>query len=112
MKTTARLPGGHHNPKRARDDYRRIIAAMDELKVRKDGLLIPSDRLGGFGRRASIARSRDVLIIESLRRVVARGRLAEQVRRLRLAARSLDTPTRREIVAEVSAARARRARRR
>ena len=85
---------------------------MDELKVRKDGLLIPSDWVKGFGPRVSIARSRDVLIIESPRRAAARRRLTEQVRRLRLAARSLGSPTRREIVAEVSAARARRARRR
>jgi hypothetical protein len=93
-------------------NYRGIIGAMDELKVRKDGLLIPSDWLKGFGRNVSIARSRDVLIIESPRRAAARRRLAEQVRRLRLAARSLGSPTRREIQAEVTAARARRARRR
>ena len=85
---------------------------MDELKVRKDGLLIPSDWLRGFGRSVSIARSRDALIIESPRRAAARKRLAEQVRRLRVAAKRLGRPTRREIAAEVSAARARRARRR
>jgi hypothetical protein len=85
---------------------------MDELKVRKDGLLIPSDWVRGFGPRVSVARSRDVLIIESPRRAAARRRLAEQVRRLRVTARRLGGLTRREIAAEVSAARARRARRR
>ena len=63
----------------------------------------------GFGPRVSVARSRDVLIIESPRRAAARRRLAEQIRRLRLTARRLGSPTRREIAAEVSAARARRA---
>jgi len=85
---------------------------MDELKVRKDGLLIPSDWVRGFGPRVSVARSRDVLIIESPRRAAARRRLAEQIRRLRVTARRLGGPTRREIAAEVFAARARRARRR
>ena len=85
---------------------------MDELKVGKDGLLIPSDWIRGFGRRVSVARGREVLIIESPRRVAARRRLADQVRRLRAAARLLGSPTRREVAAEVSAARARRARRR
>jgi hypothetical protein len=85
---------------------------MDELKVRRDGLLIPSDWLRGFGRSVSIARSRDALIIESPRRAAARRRLAEQVRRLHLASRRLGDPTRREIAAEVSAVRARRVRRR
>jgi uncharacterized coiled-coil DUF342 family protein len=84
-------------------------AAMDEFKVRKDGLLIPSDWIRGFGPSVSVTRSRDVLIIESPRRATARRRLAEQVRRLRLTARRLGSPTRREIAAEVSAVRARRA---
>ena len=86
--------------------------AMDELKVRKNGLVIPSDWVRGFGPRVSVARSRDALIIESPRRAAARRRLAEQIRRLRLTARRLGGLTRREIAAEVSAARARRARRR
>jgi len=90
-------------------NFRGIVDAMDELKVRKDGLLIPSDWVRGFGPRVSVARGRDVLIIESPRRAAARRRLAEQVRRLRLTARRLGSPTRREIAAEVSAARARRA---
>ena len=36
--------------------------------MRKDGLLIPSDWLRGFGPRVSIERGRDVLIIEAPRR--------------------------------------------
>jgi hypothetical protein len=85
---------------------------MDEIKVRKDGLLIPSNWLRGFGSRVSVERGRGVLIIESPRRAAARRRLAEQVRRLRLAARRIGSPTSREIADEVSAVRARRARRR
>ena len=60
---------------------------MDEIKMRKDGSLISSDWLRGFGPRVSIERSRDVLIIEAPRRAAARKRLAEQVRRIRIAAR-------------------------
>jgi hypothetical protein len=85
---------------------------MDELKIRKDGLLIPSDWLRGFGSRVSVARGRDVLIIEAPARAAARRRLADRVRRLRSLSRRDGAPTQREIAAEVSAVRARRARRR
>ncbi|OGA28258.1 MAG: hypothetical protein A3I01_15085 [Betaproteobacteria bacterium RIFCSPLOWO2_02_FULL_65_24] len=85
---------------------------MDEIKVRKEGLLIPSDWLKGFGPRVLIARGRDVLIIEAPRRAAARRRLKEQVHQLRGAARLIGAPSSREVVAEVTAVRTRRARRR
>lgn len=85
---------------------------MDEIKVRKEGLLIPSGWLKGFGSRVSIARGRNVLIIETPRRAAARRRLKEQVRRLRGAPRLIGAPSSREVAAEVTAVRTRRARRR
>lgn len=85
---------------------------MDELRVKKDGLHIPSAWLKGFGGSVAVERGPDLLIIESPRRAAARENLKRMVGRLRRAARRNGAPSREEIVAEVVAVRARRARHR
>lgn len=85
---------------------------MDQLKVRRGGLIIPSDWLKGFGSRVSVERGANVIVIEPPARVAARKRLAQTITRLHRVAARMGTLSRQEVRAEVAAVRARRARRR
>ena len=82
---------------------------MGDARYTKNGFLIPTKWLKGFGEKVRVQRGANVLIIESEEREAARKQLGRMVRALRGSAVKLATPTPLEIeklVAEVRKARA------
>jgi hypothetical protein len=77
---------------------------MGDARYTKNGFLIPTKWLKGFGAKVRVQRGANVLIIESEERDAARKKLGRMVRALRGSAAKLGTPTLSEIeklVAEV-----------
>ncbi|MBI3547112.1 MAG: hypothetical protein HY081_11080 [Gammaproteobacteria bacterium] len=82
---------------------------MGDARYTKNGFLIPSKWLKGFGAKLRIQRGANVLIIESEEREASRKQLGRMVRALRGSAAKLGGPTLSEIeklVNEVRKARA------
>ncbi len=83
---------------------------MKAVKYTKEGVVIPSSWMKGWGKAVVAHRDSDVLILESPARAATRRRLARMVSKLRRATREL-TITPDQIAAEVAAVRRERARR-
>ena len=66
---------------------------MGDARYTKDGLLIPTKWLKGFGAKVRVQRGANVLIIESEKREAARKQLGRMVRALRGSAVRLGGPT-------------------
>jgi hypothetical protein len=82
---------------------------MGDARYTKNGFLIPTKWLKGFGAKVRVQRSANVVIIESEEREASRKQLGRMVRALRGTAAKLGTPTLSEIeklVAEVRKTRA------
>jgi hypothetical protein len=83
---------------------------MKAVKYTKEGVVIPSSWMKGWGKAVVAHRDSDVLILESPARAASRKKLARMVGKVRRAARELSiTPE--QIAAEVAAVRRERARR-
>jgi hypothetical protein len=83
---------------------------MKAVKCTKDGVVIPSSWVKGWGQPVVAYRNAQVLILESPARAASRKRLIHMVHKLRRATRELRiTPD--QITAEVEAVRRERARR-
>ena len=82
---------------------------MGDARYTKNGFLIPTKWLKGFGAKVRVQRGANVLIIESEEREAARKQLGRMVRALRGSAAKLGVPMPAEIekiVAEVRMTRA------
>ena len=77
----------------------------------KDGVVIPSAWVKGWGKPVSVRRGTHMVILESPERKVSRQRLGRMIRKLRRAAQELGPLTPEQIAAEVAAVRTQRARR-
>jgi hypothetical protein len=75
---------------------------MGDARYTKNGFLIPTKWLKGFGAKVRVQRSANVLIIESEEREAARKQLGRMVRALRGSAAKLGVPTPAEIEKIVS----------
>jgi hypothetical protein len=84
---------------------------MKAVKYTKEGVVIPSAWIKGWGKPVSIRRGAHMVILESPERKASRQRLGQMIRRLRRAANELGPLTAEQIAAEVAAVRAQRARR-
>ena len=83
---------------------------MNTVRYTKEGMVIPSAWVKGWGKPVVAHRDSEVLILESPARAASRKRLARMVSKLRRATRELGiTPD--QIAAEVKAVRQARARR-
>lgn len=83
---------------------------MKALRYTKEGVVIPSTWVKGWGKPVVVHRNPQVVILESPERAASRKRLALMVRKLRRASREVGlTPE--HIAAEVVAVRRARARR-
>ena len=81
---------------------------MKAVRYTKDGMVIPSSWVKGWGKPVVVHRNPQVVILESPERVANRKRLALMVRKLRRASREIGlTPE--HIAAEVEAVRRARA---
>ncbi len=78
---------------------------MSDVRLTKNGLLIPRNWVKSLGDEVRVQRSGNVLIIESRERGIARKRLARMVKGLRVAGRKLGAPATEEIDALVREAR-------
>jgi hypothetical protein len=70
---------------------------MGDARYTKNGFLIPTKWLKGFGAKVRVQRGANVLIIESEEREAARKQLGRMVRALRGSAAKLGVPTPAEI---------------
>jgi hypothetical protein len=86
-------------------------SGMKAVKYTKDGVVIPSTWVKGWGKPVSIRRGTHMVILESPERKASRQRLGRMIRKLRRAAQELGPLTPEQIAAEVAAVRAQRARR-
>jgi hypothetical protein len=84
---------------------------MKAVKYTKDGVVIPSSWLKGWGKPVSIRRAAHMVILESPERKASRERLGRMIRKLRRAAQELGPLTPEQIAAEVVSVRSQRARR-
>lgn len=84
---------------------------MKAGKYTKDGVVIPSSWLKGWGKPVSVRRGAHMVILESPERKASRQRLGRMIRKLRRAAQELGPLTPKQIAVEVTAVRAQRARR-
>ncbi len=84
---------------------------MNAVKYTKDGVVIPSAWVKGWGKPVSIRRGAHMVILESPERKASRQRLGRMIRKLRRAAQELGPLTPEQITAEVAAVRTPRARR-
>ena len=75
---------------------------MGDARYTKNGFLIPTKWLKGFGAKVRVQRGANVLIIESEEREAARKQLGRMVRALRGSAAKLGVPTPAEIEKIVS----------
>lgn len=85
--------------------------AMKAVKYTKEGVVIPSSWVKGWGKPVSIRRGANMVILESPERQASRQRFWQMVRKLRRAVQELGPLTAEQIAAEVAAVRAQRARR-
>lgn len=84
---------------------------MKAVKYTKEGVVIPSSWVKGWGKPVSIRRGANMVILESPERQASRQRFGQMVRKLRRAVQELGPLTAEQIAAEVGAVRAQRARR-
>ena len=84
---------------------------MKAVKYTKEGVVIPSAWVKGWGKPVVAHRGSQVLILESPARAASRKRLTRMVSKLRRAAQELGPLTPEQIAAEVAAVRTPRARR-
>ena len=84
---------------------------MKAGKYTKDGVVIPSSCLKGWGKPVSVRRGAHMVILESPERKASRQRLGRMIRKLRRAAQEFGPLTPEQIAAEVAAVRTHRARR-
>ena len=84
---------------------------MKTVRYTKDGVVIPSSWVKGWGKPMSVRRGANMVILESPERKASRQRLGRMIRKLRRAAQELRPLTSEQIAAEVAAVRAQRARR-
>lgn len=84
---------------------------MKAVKYTKDGVVIPSSWVKGWGKPVSVRRGAHMVIFESPERKASRQRLAGMIRKLRRATQELGPLSPDQIAAEVAAVRAERARR-
>ena len=70
---------------------------MGDARYTKNGFLIPTKWLKGFGAKVRVQRGANVVIIESEEREAARKQLGRMVRALRGSAAKLGAPTPAEI---------------
>jgi len=84
---------------------------MKAVKYTKDGVVIPSAWVKGWGKPVSVRRGAHMVILESPERKASRKRLGHMIRKLRRVAQELGPLTPEQIVAEVAAVRTQRARR-
>jgi len=84
---------------------------MNAVKYTKDGVVIPSVWVKGWGQPVSIRRGAYMVILESPERTASRQRFGRMVRKLRHAALELGPLTPAQIAVEVAAVRTPRARR-
>lgn len=84
--------------------------AMKAVKCTKDGVVIPSAWVKGWGKPVVAYRNAEVVILESPARAASR-RLATIIRKVRRAAQELGPLSSDQVAAEVAAVRAERARR-
>ena len=82
---------------------------MGDARYTKNGFLIPTKWLKGFGAKVRVQRGANVLIIESEEREASRKQLGRMVRALRGSAAKLGVPTPSEIEKLVSEVRKTRA---
>ena len=83
---------------------------MKAVKYTKEGVVIPSSWMKGWGKAVVAHRDSDILILESPARAASRKKLVRMVSKLRRATRELAV-TPEQIAAEVGAVRRERARR-
>jgi len=83
---------------------------MKVVKYTKEGVVIPSSWMKGWGKAVVVHRDSDLLILESPARAASRKKLVRMVSKLRRATRELGV-TPEQIAAEVAAVRRERARR-
>lgn len=83
---------------------------MKAVRYTKEGMVIPSSWVKGWGKPVVAYRNPQVVILESPERAASRKRLALMVRKLRRASREVGL-TPKQIAAEVEAVRQARARR-
>lgn len=75
---------------------------MGDARYTKNGFLIPSNWLKGFGKKMRVQRGANVVIIESEEREAARKQLGRMIRALRGSTAKLGVPTPTEIEKLVS----------
>ena len=84
---------------------------MKAVRYTKEGMVIPSAWVKGWGKPVSIRRGAHMVILEAPERKASRQRLAQMIRKLRRAAQELGPLTPEHIATEVAAVRKQRARR-
>lgn len=84
---------------------------MKTVKYTKEGVVIPSAWVKGWGKPVSVRRGTHMVILESPERKSSRQRLGHMIRQLRRATQELGPLTPEQITAEVAAVRTQRARR-
>lgn len=84
---------------------------MKTVRYTKEGVVIPSAWVKGWGKPVSVRRGARMVILEAPERKASRLRLARMIRKLRRAAQELGTLTPEQIAAEVATVRDQRARR-
>lgn len=87
------------------------VLPMKAVKYTKEGVVIPSSWMKGWGKPVSIRRGVNMVILESPERQASRQRFGQMVQKLRRAVQELGPLTAEQIAAEVAAVRAQRARR-
>jgi hypothetical protein len=84
---------------------------MKAVKYTKDGVVIPSAWVKGWGKPVSVRRGAHMVILESAERKASRQRLTTMIRKVRRAVQELGPLSPEQIAAEVAVVRAQRARR-
>ena len=84
---------------------------MKAVRYTKDGVVIPSAWVKGWGKPVSVRRGAHMVILESPERQASRQRLGQVIRKVRRAAQEIGVLAPEQIAAEVAAVRAQRARR-
>lgn len=84
---------------------------MSAVRYTKEGVIIPSAWVKGWGKPVSVQRGAGMVILEAPERKASRQRLARMIRKLHKAARELGPLTAEQIAAEVETVRRQRARR-
>jgi len=85
--------------------------SMKAVRYTKDGVVIPTSWVKGWGKPLSVRRGVNMVILESPERKASRQRLGRMIQKLRRAAQELGPLTSEQVAAEVAAVRAQRARR-